>query len=190
MPDLEGDGVSLRKLQQGDRSELVDALADQTDLFSTLVPSERNFDDWFSQLKHEKARERNWAYAIRGPEGTMCGTTSFMRIAEPHRRLEVGRTVLSRSAQRTGINLRCKLLLLEHAFDTLNCHVVQLRTDWLNRRSRSAIEGLGAKMDGVLRGHRIMPDGHIRDTVVFSIIQSEWAGVRSSLMHRLTEERR
>jgi RimJ/RimL family protein N-acetyltransferase len=93
--------------------------------------------------------------------------------------------------QRSGLNTEAKLLLLGHAFETLGCVCVQLRTDWFNRRSQAAIERLGAKRDGVLRGQRIMPDGRVRDTVVYSILDHEWPGVRLNLqtMLKRNEER-
>ncbi len=87
--------------------------------------------------------------------------------------------------QRTGLNSETKRLLLTHAFETLGCSCVQLRTDWLNQRSRRAIERLGAKLDGVLRNHMVMPDGHLRDTVVYSITATEWPGVRANLDYLL-----
>ena len=88
-------------------------------------------------------------------------------------------------AQRTGINAESKLLLLTHAFDVLGCLAVEFRTHWHNQQSRGAVARLGAKQDGVLRNHRRMPDGSLRDTVVFSIVDSEWPAVRAGLQHRL-----
>jgi RimJ/RimL family protein N-acetyltransferase len=87
--------------------------------------------------------------------------------------------------QRTAINTECKLLLLRHAFEALDCIAVEFRTDWFNKRSQEAIERLGAKRDGVLRNHMIMSDGRIRDTVVYSVIGAEWSGVKMNLQHKL-----
>ena len=117
-------------------------------------------------------------------DGTLCGVTRFMRMNEAHRRLEIGGTVYAPRVQRTGVNTETKLLLLTHAFETLGCQCVQLRTDWLNHASRRAIERLGAKQDGVLRGHMVM-EGRLRDTVVYSILAHEWPGVRRNLATRL-----
>jgi RimJ/RimL family protein N-acetyltransferase len=100
--------------------------------------------------------------------------------------VEIGGTWLAASAQRPGLNAECKLLMLGHAFDTLGCVAVEFRTDWHNRQSREAIARLGAQQDGVLRSHERMPDGHLRDTVVFSIVAAEWPAVRSGLRHRLS----
>jgi RimJ/RimL family protein N-acetyltransferase len=106
-----------------------------------------------------------------------------------NRCVEIGYTWYARSAQKTGINTEAKLLLLGHAFERLDCIAVEFRTHWLNQQSRRAIERLGAKQDGVLRSHSLMRDGALRDTVVFSIIQSEWPAVRSELQRRLAAHR-
>ncbi len=100
-------------------------------------------------------------------------------------RLEVGYTWTAASAQRTGVNAASKLLLLTHAFETVGCLAVEFRTHWHNHQSRTAIARLGAKQDGVLRNHRRMPDGSLRDTVVYSILDSEWPAVRTGLRYRL-----
>lgn len=122
---------------------------------------------------------------LRNDTGTVIGMTTFMDPDPDSRRLEIGSTWLARSAQRTGMNTESKLLLLSHAFEQLRCIAVEFRTHWLNLQSREAIGRLGAKQDGVLRNHRRMPDGTLRDTVVFSIIASEWPAVRSALLYRL-----
>ncbi|MGI8716246.1 MAG: GNAT family N-acetyltransferase [Lapillicoccus sp.] len=122
---------------------------------------------------------------LRNDTGTVIGMTTFMDPDPDSRRLEIGSTWLARSAQRTGMNTESKLLLLSHAFEQLRCIAVEFRTHWLNLQSREAIDRLGAKQDGVLRNHRRMPDGTLRDTVVFSIIASEWPAVRSALLYRL-----
>jgi RimJ/RimL family protein N-acetyltransferase len=182
IPDLEGRHVRLRALVRSDREALLDAFADGLEgAFTTVVPNAATIDGWFDTLEREKAAGRAFPFTVLDAEGRVSGTTRFLRMAEPHRRLEIGGTVYARRVQRTGLNTEAKRLLLTHAFEVLGCHVVQLRTDWLNARSRAAIERLGAKMDGVLRGHLVMPDGHIRDSVVYSIIASEWPGVRANL---------
>ena len=126
------------------------------------------------------------AYAVRdNKSGELVGSTRYLNIDAANRRLEIGGTWYAAHAQRTGINTECKLLLLTHAFEVLHCIAVEFRTDWFNQRSQAAIERLGAKRDGVLRNHRIMPDGRIRDTVCYSIISSEWPGVKINLRHKL-----
>lgn len=174
--------MTLRPLQREDREALLAAFADGLEhVFYTVVPSASTIDAWFGQLEREHAAGRALPFTVLDAQGRVSGVTRFMRVARAHRRVEIGGTVYAARVQRTGLNTEAKRLLLTYAFETLGCHVVQLRTDWLNQRSRTAIERLGAKLDGVLRGHLVMPDGHIRDSVVYSIIASEWPGVRARL---------
>lgn len=121
----------------------------------------------------------------RHDTGALCGMTTYMNADAVHRRVEIGSTWTAASAQRTGINTECKLMLLTHAFETLHCIAVEFRTHWLNQQSRTAILRLGAKQDGILRNHQRMPDGTLRDTVVFSIIDSEWPAVKRHLQFKL-----
>ena len=108
-----------------------------------------------------------------------------MNIDLVNHRVEIGTTWIAQSWQRSFVNTHAKFLLLRHAFETLGCIAVELRTHSLNHQSRQAIERLGAKQDGLLRRHMIMPDGHIRDTVVYSIIREEWPLVKEELARRL-----
>lgn len=117
--------------------------------------------------------------------GQVVGSTRFLNVEPAHRRLEIGSTWYARRVQRSAINTECKLLLLSHAFEQLHCIAVEFRTHWLNQASRAAIARLGAKQDGVLRNHQIDRDGNLRDTVVFSIIQSEWPTVKRHLHFKL-----
>ncbi len=117
------------------------------------------------------------------------GMTTFCDVDESNLRLEIGYTWLARAAHGTGVNPAVKLLLLSRAFDDLGCIRVQFCTHWHNRQSRAAIERLGAKQEGVLRSHRVMPDGHLRDTVVYSILDTEWPAVRRGLQARLDSKR-
>ena len=121
----------------------------------------------------------------RNDTGAVVGVTTYLNVEADVPRLEIGSTWTALSAQRTGINAESKLLLLTHAFEALGCLAVEFRTHWHNLQSRTAIARLGAKQDGVLRNHRRMPDGSLRDTVVFSITDAEWPAVRSGLRHRL-----
>jgi RimJ/RimL family protein N-acetyltransferase len=111
--------------------------------------------------------------------------TTFLHLRADHRRLEIGSTWIATSAQGTGINKEVKLLQLTRAFDELDCIAVEFRTHWHNRRSRAAIEALGAKQDGVLRNHDLWRDGTVRDVVVFSILAGEWPTVRLGLTQHL-----
>ena len=181
-PTLSGRHVTLRPLSRDDRDKLVAAFATGLeDAFATIVPHDATIDGWYDNLEREKAAGRTLPFVVLDAGGAVSGTTRFLRVAERDKRLEIGGTVYARRVQRTGLNTEAKLLLLGHAFDTLGAQCVQLRTSWFNRASRKAIERLGAKLDGVLRGHMIMPDGHVRDTVVYSILANEWPGVRRNL---------
>ena len=117
--------------------------------------------------------------------GRAVGMTTYMNADETNRRLEIGSTWYRKSAQRTGLNTACKHLLLRHAFEALDCNAVEFRTHFMNRQSRAAIERLGAKLDGVLRNHMIMPNGTLRDTCVFSVIRTEWPAVAANLQHQM-----
>jgi len=119
----------------------------------------------------------------------IVGMTTYMNIDANHRRLEIGSTWYARSAQRTAINTECKRMLLGHAFEQLDCIAVELRTSFLNRQSRQAIERLGAKLDGILRNHMRHPDGTLRDSCVYSIIAGEWPAVKANLDWLLTRPR-
>jgi RimJ/RimL family protein N-acetyltransferase len=117
--------------------------------------------------------------------GEVVGQTTFCNVDHDNRRVEIGYTWYSQRVQRTAVNTEAKYLLLGHAFDAWQCIAVEFRTNWFNERSRAAIARLGAKQDGVLRNHQRLPDGSFRDTVVFSIIQSEWPAVKNNLDYRL-----
>jgi N-acetyltransferase len=125
-------------------------------------------------------------WAVRDlASGTVVGTTRYHDIVASIDRVEIGYTWYRQSRQRTNVNTTCKLLLLAHAFDTLQCQVVGLRTDNFNFRSQRAIEALGAKKDGVLRHHAARKDGTVRDSVMYSILAAEWRDVRRHLELRL-----
>ncbi|HYM70680.1 MAG TPA: GNAT family protein [bacterium] len=122
-------------------------------------------------------------------DGRVVGSTRFLDITPAHRALEIGWTWLSPDVWRTPVNTECKLLLLRHAFETLSMIRVQLKTDGRNERSQRAIERLGAVREGVLRHHRIMPDGYLRDSVYYSILAEEWPAVRARLEEALRRSR-
>ena len=185
-PTLVGAHVTLRPLDRADRAAIVAAFATGLEhVFATIVPDEATIDGWYDRLEQEKAAGRALPFTVLDAQGQIAGVTRFMRMAEAHRRLEIGGTVYAPRVQRTGLNTEAKRLLLGHAFETLGCQCVQLRTNWFNRASRAAIERLGARLDGVLRGHMITPGGAARDTVVYSILAHEWPGVRQNLDYQL-----
>ncbi|MEJ1961409.1 MAG: GNAT family protein [Gammaproteobacteria bacterium] len=121
--------------------------------------------------------------------GRVAGMTTYMNVDAANRRVEIGSTWYRGSVQRTSLNTQCKLALLTHAFDTLDCIAVEFRTHIFNSASRKAIERLGAKLDGILRSHQQLADGSLRDTCVYSIIASEWPSVRNHLNWQLERRR-
>ncbi|MDP9166616.1 MAG: GNAT family N-acetyltransferase, partial [Actinomycetota bacterium] len=117
--------------------------------------------------------------------GEVVGSSSYCHADPANRRLEIGYTWYRQAVRRTGVNTECKLVMLTHAFEVLNCLAVEFRTHFFNSTSRAAIERLGAKRDGILRSHQLLPDGSRRDTVVYSILDIEWPSVRNNLRFRL-----
>jgi RimJ/RimL family protein N-acetyltransferase len=189
---LAGELVALEPLQLAHHDELVEAVSDGRlwELWYTSVPSPDSMADDITGRLARQARGEMVPFTVRcSGTGRVVGMTTYLNIEADVPRLEIGSTWTAASAQRTGVNAESKLLLLTHAFEVLGCLAVEFRTHWHNRQSRDAIAGLGAKQDGVLRNHRRMPDGSLRDTVVFSIIDSEWPAVRSGLRHRLARHR-
>jgi RimJ/RimL family protein N-acetyltransferase len=113
--------------------------------------------------------------------GRPIGSSRYMNVALDHRRLEIGWTWVGTAFQRTGANREAKLLMLSHAFDTLGCRRVEFKTDALNEKSRTALLGIGAQFEGIFRNHMVMPDGRMRDSAYYSVIDSEWPDVRAAL---------
>lgn len=186
-PTLVGQHVTLRPLVLADRDALIAAAADGglTELFFTNVSGLNDPDAFMAAIFKERDFGRAMPFAVETPDGKLVGLTRYMRMTEAHKRLEIGGTFYAKSVQRSGVNTEAKLLLLTQAFEGMGCNVVQIRTDWFNKRSQAAIERLGAKRDGVLRSHQTM-DGRVRDLVVYSIIASEWPGVRQNLRFLLS----
>jgi RimJ/RimL family protein N-acetyltransferase len=185
---LAGELVTLEPLRSGHHDELVAAASDGRlwELWYTAVPSPATMAaDIESRLALQAGGTMLPFVVRRTSDGTVVGETTYCNAEADVPRLEIGYTWTAASAQRTGVNAASKLLLLTHAFEALGCLAVEFRTHWHNHQSRTAILRLGAKQDGVLRNHRRMPDGSLRDTVVFSILDTEWPAVRSGLRHRL-----
>jgi RimJ/RimL family protein N-acetyltransferase len=128
-------------------------------------------------------------FTVKDADGVIAGMTTYMDVDAANRRVEIGSTWYATRVQRTALNTQCKLLLLTHAFETLGCIAVEFRTHFFNHQSRRGIERLGAKQDGILRSHRIAANGTLRDTVVYSIIASEWPTVKGHLMFQLERPR-
>ncbi|MGB3482255.1 MAG: GNAT family protein [Mycobacterium sp.] len=155
-------------------------------LWFTSAPAPDTAAAWVHRLLEMQAGDQGVTYVVRRlADNQLVGSTSLFHVDAPNRRLEIGHTWYSGSARRTGVNSETKLVLLGHAFDTLGCVAVEFRTHFFNSTSRAAIERLGAKIDGVLRSHQLLPDGSRRDTVVYSILDIEWPAVRANLEFRL-----
>ncbi len=179
---LTGEHVTLRPLARADRAALLDAFADGlAGSFATVVPGPDTIDGWYNGLEAEAAVGRALPFTVFDRDGRVSGATRFLRMNEAHRRVDIGGTLYAKRVQRTALNTEAKRLPLAQAFEMLDCQCVQLRTNFHNRRSRAAIERLGARQDGVLRGHMITAEGEARDTVVYSILAHEWPQVRRNL---------
>ena len=185
---LEGQYVTLIPLCHDHKEALIEAASDGGlwELWYTSVPSPNNIEEYISFALSENESDRALAFVvIDNVTKKIIGSTRYTNAKPMHRRLEIGYTWYAQRFQRTAVNTECKLLLLAHAFDQLQAIAVEFRTHWHYQASRRAIARLGAKQDGVLRNHQIGADGIYRDTVVFSIIESEWPAVRKSLTFRL-----
>jgi len=185
---LEGNGVRLEPLTRRHRDGLNAAAADGKlwELWFTTVPEPGQTDAYIEAALAGQEAGTMLPWAVRElPTGAIIGTTRYHDIIAAAGRVEIGYTWYGRRWQRSHVNSACKLLLLAHAFDKVGCKVVGLRTDNFNFASQRAIEALGAKKDGVIRHHWPRRDGSVRDTVMYSILKSEWPDVRKHLELRL-----
>ncbi len=181
---LEGDGIRLEPLTERHHDALEAAATDGKlwELWFTSVPEPGGMQAYIAAALKGQGDGHMLPWAVRDvATNTIVGTTRYHDIVAAIDRVEIGYTWYASSRQRTSVNTTCKLLLLAHAFDTLHCRVVGLRTDNFNFRSQRAIEGLGAKRDGVLRHHAARKDGTVRDSVMYSILAAEWPDVRRHL---------
>lgn len=189
---LNGRNVSVVPLSLAHHDDLVEAVNDGElwNLWYTTVPRpEKVRTDIERRLAlQEKGAAVEFAI-LEAASGRAVGVTAYLNIEPASRRLEIGSTWYRKRVQRGPCNTECKLLLLQNAFESLNCLAVEFRTHFINRQSRTAIERLGAKLDGVLRQHRIADDGSLRDTCVYSILDREWPMVKSHLTHQLSKPR-
>jgi len=185
---LAGQHASLEPLTREHESALVQAAADGElwRLWFTHIATPERMGEYIATALDMRERSGAMPFVVRDRKtGEIVGSTRFFNVDAVNRRMEIGHTWYAKRAQRTAVNSECKLLLLTHAFETLHCIAVEFRTHWFNHESRAAIARLGAKEDGVLRNHQLMADGAKRDTVVFSIIDSEWPAVKLNLKFRL-----
>ncbi len=188
---LSGQHATLAPLSMTHAAGLREAAADGElhRLWYTSVPTPEGIEAEIARRLNLQAQDSMQPFTVLDAQGRVAGMTTYMNIDGKNRRVEIGSTWYAQRVQRTALNTECKLMLLHHAFETLDCIAVEFRTHWMNHQSRTAIARLGAKQDGVLRNHQRMPDGSFRDTVVFSIIASEWPTVRAHLQYQLERPR-
>ena len=185
---LEGHGVRLEPLASAHHKDLASAVADGRlwELWFTAAPEPNTTSQYIDSALAGQTAGHMLPWAVRElTSGAIIGSTRYHDIVAAIDRVEIGYTWYASHWQRTHVNTACKLLLLEHAFDSLGCKVVGLRTDNFNFASQRAIEALGAKKDGVLRHHQARRDGTVRDSVMYSILAAEWPDVRRHLELRL-----
>lgn len=184
---IEGRHVVLEPMTAGDGAALL-AAADDPELFRYLpdpLQSLADHEAWVERALSEQSQGRALPYTIRlRDSGEVVGTTRFGSIEMAHRRAEIGWTWIARRVQRSAVNTECKLRLLSLGFDQMNLNRIELKTDSLNERSRTAILRIGATQEGIFRNHMVMPDGRLRHTVWFSIVRDEWPAVRAGLETR------
>ena len=189
---LKGAHTTLEPLTRDHEVALATAAADGEiwRLWYTSVATPEKMAGYIGVALDMRERLGGMPFVVReNATGDVVGCTRYFNVDANNRRLEIGHTWYARRVQRSAINTECKLLLLTHAFEKLRCIAVEFRTHWFNHASRAAIARLGAKQDAVLRNHQISPDGSYRDTVVFSIIESEWPAVKQHLRYQLERPR-
>lgn len=193
---LAGQTATLVPLSADHHDDLVQAIQDGElwRLWYTAIPDAAGMANEIRRRLDLQDKGSMLPFAvIDNSSGLAVGMTTYMNIDNGNRRVEIGSTWYRRRVQRTALNTECKLMLLGHAFETLQCIAVEFRTHFFNQQSRAGIERLGAKLDGVLRSHQVNPHpaatGSLRDTCVYSIIASEWPTVRAHLQHQLSRPR-
>jgi len=162
---------------------------DLATLWYTAVPSPEGMAAEIERRLGLQAKDTMLPFTVLDANGRVAGMTTYMNVDGANRRVEIGSTWYAKRVQRSGLNTECKLMLLTHAFEALNCIAVEFRTHRLNTQSRRAIERLGAQLDGILRAHQISPNGSLRDTAVYSITAAEWPTVRAHLQFQLRKPR-
>jgi N-acetyltransferase len=179
--------VALEPLVREHIPEIAAAAADGElgSLWFTSAPKAGAVEQWVDMRLASQKPDEGLTFVVRSLDGTLLGSSSYLHVDAVNRRLEIGNTWYVAASRRSGVNAETKLLMLGHAFDELSCVAVEFRTHFFNFTSRAAIERLGAKLDGILRSHQVLPDGSRRDTVVYSILDIEWPAVRNNLRYRL-----
>jgi len=189
---LSGPHAQLKPLSPDHCAGLTEAVADGElwKLWYTAVPTPDGMRKEIDRRLALQAAGSMLPWTVFDADGRIAGMTTYMNVDAPNRRVEIGSTWYARRVQRSAVNTQCKLLLLAHAFEKLDCIAVEFRTHFFNHQSRRGIERLGAKLDGILRSHQLAPNGTLRDTVVYSIIASEWPTVRAHLDYQLNAKPR
>ena len=190
--DLEANGIKLVPLSLAHEDGLRAAAADGElwNIRVTSVPEPDQTRQYIADALAMRDAGNRFAFAITdAATGTVLGSSSYHDILPAVKRVEIGYTWYAKRCQRTHVNTTCKLILMTYAFETLGCHVVGWRTDNFNHASQQAIERLGARKDGVIRGHALRRDGSIRDTVMYSLRSGEWPEVRAQLLYLLDKPR-
>lgn len=189
---LEKNGITLAPLNLDHEDGLRQAAADGAlwNIRVTSVPAPEHTRSYIEEALAMRAAGNRFAFAVLdAATGQVLGSTSFHDILPAVKRLEIGYTWYAQRAQRSHVNSTCKLLMMTHAFEVLGCHVVGWRTDNFNFASQAAIERLGAKKDGIIRGHALRRDGTIRDTVMYSMRSGEWPEAKAQLLYLLDKPR-
>ena len=189
---LKGSHVAVEPLAPAMAGELADAVRDGElwKLWYTSIPTPEKMGVEIERRLGLFEKGTMLPFAVRSlASGRLVGMSTYMNVDQAHKRVEIGSTWYAQSVQRTPLNTECKLLLLGHAFETMDCIAVEFRTSFFNQASRNAILRLGAKQDGILRSHQRHADGSLRDTVVFSITAAEWPAVKMHLQFQLSRPR-
>jgi RimJ/RimL family protein N-acetyltransferase len=186
---LQAAGIALEPLTEAHRAGLAEAGADPAVWrylpYNAAPGVPGGLDRWFDMSLELQETHKEAIWAVRGRDGAIVGSTRYLNIAAHDLRVEIGGTWYAPSVWAGVVNPACKFMLLSHGFETLGFNRIELKTDARNTRSQAAIAKLGATREGVFRRHMVLPDGHIRDTVYFSIIREEWPQVKARLQERL-----
>lgn len=182
---LENNGVLIRPMSSSDKENLLQVATEDKILVQyspSQIYTEALLNQYIENALNDRANKVRYAFTIFDKQkGLYAGSTSFGNIANNDKRIEIGWTWIGRQFQKTGLNRNCKHLLMSYVFDTLQFERLELRTDERNSASRKAIEGIGGKIEGVLRSHMLMSDGFRRNTVCYSILRSEWPRIKANL---------
>lgn len=187
---LENDSVLIRAISNHREAKLLYPILLNESLLefsSTKVSTEKEADGYFKEAFEGHKSLMRYPFMILDKKNKKwVGSTSYGNISNRHKRIEIGWTWISKTAQRTGINRNCKFLLLQYAFESLNFNRVELKADSRNKQSIKAIESIGAKYEGSFRHHVVMPDGFVRDTVYYSILKEEWPKLKSGIFNQMS----